>query len=319
MAFDLVVFNTQVRTVATETVSEQVRLFNEASAGAITLVPGAENSGDISMRASFKQIAGLVRRRDVHNGANAVSASRLAQLTNNFVKVAAGTPPIVWEAAQYAWVRQNPEAAAIVIGEQLAAGMLADMLNVAISGAVAAVSNVDELTLETAAAPTLGDLVSGAGKFGDRMGSLAAWVLHSKTMIDLYGNAVSNGQKLFTYDTVNVIADPFGRRFVMTDCDALKDTSGGPAAYRILGLTSGAVMVEQNDDFRANIQSSNGTENIQDSYQAEWSYNLGLLGYSWKDGTGVKAPSNAAIADSGNWEKTASSNKDTAGVLIVTK
>ena len=50
MAFDLVVFNTQVHTVATETVSEQVRLFNEASAGAITLVPGAENSGDISMQ-----------------------------------------------------------------------------------------------------------------------------------------------------------------------------------------------------------------------------------------------------------------------------
>ena len=316
MAFDLIVFNRQVQLVMTEIVAQQVQLFNAASAGAITLVPTSDNVGDFAMRASFKSIAGLVRRRDVYNGSNAVAEARLTQLQNNSVKVAGGTPPVIWEAAQYNWVKQNPEVAAVVIGEQLAAGMVADMLNVAISGAVAAISGVADLNFAATAAPTFGDLVSGAGKFGDRMGTLAAWVLHSKSMTDLYGAAVSNGERLFTYETVNVIQDPFGRRFVMTDSDSLVDASGSPTKYKLLGLVPGAVMVEQNNDFDANLTRDNGKENIQSSYQAEWSYNLGLYGYSWNITNGGKAPTNAAIATAASWDRTATSVKDTAGVMI---
>ena len=316
MAFDLIVFNRQVYLTFTETLTQQIRLFNEASGGAITLIATSENIGDFAMRASFKTIAGLVRRRDVYNGSNAVTEARLQQLQNNSVKVPSGTPPIVWEAAQYNWVRQNPEIAALVLGEQLAIAMLGDMLNVAISGAVAAVSGEADLVHNAAAAPTFGDLVLGAGKFGDRMGSIAAWVLHSKSMTDLYGNAVSNGERLFTYETVNVIQDPFGRRFVMTDSDSLVDTSGA-TKYRLLGLVPGAIMVEQNNDFDTNLERINGKENIQTRYQAEWSYNLGLYGYSWDIATGGKAPTNAAIAAAANWERTATSVKDTAGVMIV--
>lgn len=318
MAFDLVVFNKQVYLVMTETVAQQVELFNTASAGAITLVSTSENVGDFAMRASFRAISGLVRRRDVYNGSKTVAEARLTHLQNNSVKVAGGTPPVIWEAAQYNWVKENPESAAVIIGEQLAAGMVADMLNVAISGAVAAISGVAELNYATSAAPVFGDLVSGAGKFGDRMGALAAWVLHSKSMTDLYGAAVSNGQRLFTYETVNVIQDPFGRRFVMTDSDSLVDASGGAGdtKYRMLGLVPGAVMVERNNDFDANLTRDNGKENIQSSYQAEWSYNLGLYGYSWDIVNGGKAPTNAAIATPASWERTATSVKDTAGVMI---
>lgn len=312
MAFDLVVFNRWVYLVLTETVAQQVQLFNEASAGSITLISTTENVGDFAMKASFKQIANLVRRRDVYNGSTAVPESRLQQLQNNSVKVPSGTPPVVFEAAQYAWVQQNPEQAAIVIGEQLAVAMMQDMLNTAIIGAVAAISSQASVNHNAAAALTFGDLVKGAGKFGDRMARVAAWVMHSKSMTDLFGEAVNNNSNLFVYDTISVVADPFGRRFVMTDSDGLVDAS----KYKTLGLVSGAVMVEQNSDFRSNITTTNGTENIQDSYQAEWSYNLGLLGYSWNMTTGGKAPTNAAIGTAASWERTASDIKDTAGVMI---
>ena len=315
MAFDLVVFNRQVYLTMTETVAQQVQLFNAASAGAITLVATDENVGDFAMRASFKLISNLVRRRDVKNGSTTVTAARLQHLQNNSVKVPAGTPPIIFEAAQYNWIKQNPTLAALTIGEQLSTAMLQDMLNVGISGAVAAISGVPGLNYAAAAVPTFGDLVQGAGKFGDRMGSLAAWVLHSKSMTDLYGNAVNNGERLFTYDTINVVQDPFGRRFVMTDSDSLVLT-GSPNKYRLLGLVPGAVLVEQNNDFDANMIRLNGTENIQSSYQAEWSYNLGMLGYSWDVASGGSSPTNAAIATAANWDQTASSIKDTAGVLI---
>lgn len=312
MAFDLVVFNRWVYLVMTETVAQQVQLFNEASAGAITLISTSENVGDFTMKASFKQIANLVRRRDVYNGSTAVAASRLQQLQNNSVKVPSGTSPIIFEAAQYAWVQQNPEQAAIVIGEQLAVAMMQDMLNTAIIGAVAAISSQARVNHNAAAELTFGDLVQGAGKFGDRMARVAAWVMHSKSLTDLFGEAVNNNSNLFVYDTISVVADPFGRRFVMTDSDGLVDAS----KYKTLGLVSGAVMVEQNNDFRSNITTTNGTENIQDSYQAEWSYNLGLLGYSWNMTTGGKAPTNAAIGTAASWQKTASDIKDTAGVMI---
>ena len=316
MPFDVIVFNRQVYLVATELVAQQVALFNAASGGAITLISSNDNQGDFAMRASFKKISDLVRRRDVYNGSNAVSAARLTQLQNNAVKIPAGTPPVEFEQAQYEWIKQNPELAALTIGTQLAVATMQDMLNTAISGAAAAISGVASLNYATSAALAFSDLVQGAGKFGDRQGQITAWIMHSKSMTDLYANAVANAERLFVYGTVNVLRDPFGRLLIMTDSDALVDTSGSPTKYNVLGLVQGAIMVEQNNDFRSNIQTSNGKENIQDSYQAEWSYNLGLLGYSWDIASGGKAPNNAAIATAANWDNTATSEKDTAGVLI---
>lgn len=313
MAFDLVVFNKQVYTATTELVDQQIRLFNENSGGAITLVSSQDNQGDFAMETSFRAISGLARRRNVYNGTNAVPAVRLTHLQNNSVKVAASTPPVEFEQAQYKWILQNPELAALTIGRQLAEATMQDMLNTAISGAAAAISGQLALNYTaTSGVLTFKDLVGGAGKFGDRQGSLAAWVMHSKSMTDLYANAVSNNERLFTYGTVHVLRDPFGRILIMTDSDALVDGTG----HRVLGLVPGAVMVEQNSDFDSNMTRDNGKENIQSSYQAEWSYNLGLYGYSWDIAAGGKAPSNAAIATAGSWEKTATSPKDTAGVMI---
>lgn len=316
MAFDLAVFDKSLYVATTEYVDQQTNLFNAASGGAITLVSAQDNQGDFAMEASFRAISGLVRRRKVYNGTDAVTATRLTQLQNNSVKVAAGTPPIEFERAQYEWIKQNPEQAGLIIGQQLAEATIQDMLNTAILGAVAAISGVPDLTYSTTSTPTFVDLVQGAGKFGDRQGQIAAWIMHSKSMTDLYAKAVSNNEHLFTYGTVNIMRDPFGRLLIMSDSDALVETSGSDTSYKILGLVPGGVMVEQNDDFDANMQRENGKENIQSSYQAEWSYNLGLLGYSWSIANGGKAPSNAAIASATSWEKTATSNKDTAGVLI---
>lgn len=315
MAFDLSVFNKQVYAAVTETVDQHVDLFNEASGGAITLTPSLDNTGDYSVVASFKRIGGLVRRRNVYNGTGDVTPARLTQHENRSVKIAAGTPPIEFEQAQYDWLCQNPASAALIIGEQLAKALMADIINTAVAGVKAALTGVAALIHNTASPLTFGDLVQGAGKFGDRQGDLVAWVAHSKAMTDLYSSAVANAERLFVYGSVQVVRDPFGRVLIMTDSDALVD--GGN--YCTIGLAAGGIMVEQNGDFRANLQSVNGKENIQNSYQAEWSYNLGLRGFSWNTASGGAAPSNAAVATTANWSKTASGLKDTAGVLVISK
>ena len=220
MAFDLAVFNKQTYTALTETVAQAIDKFNQASAGTIVL-QNAPAQGDFDIKASFKLIANLVRRRNVYGNGD-VAATRLTQLLNAAVKVAAGTPPIEYEAAQYNWVLQNPALAALTIGEQLGKARVADMLNTAIRGAVAAISGHSDATHGSATeTATFRTLNKAAFKFGDRANAIAAWVFHSSVVSDLYDNALANAENLFTYDGVNVMRDPFGRLFVVTDADSL--------------------------------------------------------------------------------------------------
>lgn len=74
-----------------------------------------------------------------------------------------------------------------------------------------------------------------------------------------------------------------------------------------------------NNDFDAVLNRTTGKENLGSVYQAEWSYNLGVLGYTWKTGTGGASPNDTAIGTAANWERTATSVKDTAGVLVLSK
>lgn len=321
MAFDLAIFNKQTYTALTETVSQAIDKFNEASAGTIVL-QNAPAQGDFDITASFKLIGGLVRRRNV-NGTGAVAATRLTQLLNASVKVAAGTPPIEYEAAQYNWVLQNPALAALTIGEQLGRARVADMLNTGIRGAVAAISGHADATFGVATdAPTFKALNRASFKFGDRSNAINAWVLHSGVVSELYDNALTNAENLFTYDGVNVMRDPFGRLFVVTDSDALivpagADPVANPQSFRSLGLVQSAIAVTGNNDFDAVLNRVTGKENLGSVYQAEWSYNLGVLGHTWKTATGGASPNDTAIGTSANWERTATSVKDTAGVLVL--
>lgn len=321
MSFDLVVFNKQVSTTITELVDQEVNKFNEASGGVLVLT-SAQNKGDFSMESMFKQIGGLVRRRDAY-GSGLVPPKRLEQMANTAVKVAAGTPPIEFEPQQYLWIYENPTLAALKIGEQLAQAKLQDMLNAVIRALVAALKGNPDVVHEAMdAAPHWRVLNKGAGKFGDRSGALAAWILHSTVLTNLYDNALSNAERLFTYGTVNVMRDPFGRIFVVTDADPLVNSGGwadSPLTYNTLGLVPGAGLVQDNGDFNAVMVDKTGGENISRVYQAEWTYNVGISGYSWDQSNGGKSPNDMALGTSANWDKSASSNKDTAGVLIVTR
>lgn len=314
-AFDLQVFNQQAKTVMTETIDQDVAKFNEASVGSIVLI-NKPFEGDFSLESAFKAISGLVRRRNAY-GDGAQSAKRLQQMLEVAVKVGAGTPPIEFEPQQYHWILQNPELAAIKIGEQLAKARLADMLNAGLTAGVAAVSgNTAMVTTETGAAD-FKMLNKAAAKMGDRSGALRSWVMHSSVLHGLYANALTNTENLFKYDGVNIVRDPFGRVFVVTDSTALYNSVG--ATYNSLGLVEDAIVVNDNNDFFANMETKNGGENIKASYQAEWTFGAAVRGYAWDMTSGGKSPTDTAIGTPTNWDKTASSNKDTAGVLLVSK
>lgn len=316
---DLAVFNEYTQTAMTETVAQQIELFNAASRGTIVLSAGA-HEGDFSEKTFFAKIAGLVRRRNAY-GSGTVASKKLAQLIDTMVKVAAGTPPVELDPGQFKWIQMNPETAGAAMGQQLAGDLMADMLNTGIMGGYAALSGQTAVVYDaTALTPdtlTAAHLNKGASKFGDRSSDIAAWIVHSTPMSDFYSAAIANASSLFNYGTINVITDPFGRVFVVTDSPSLV-TAGAPSIYNTLGLVAGAINVDQNNDFTANIETKNGDENILRTYQAEWSYQLGIKGFSWDKTNGGKSPADAALGTATNWDKIVTSNKDLAGVVVLT-
>jgi len=314
---DLVVFQEYLQTTATEVLAQQVELFGAASANTIVLTPSS-HMGDYNEKTFFTKISGLVRRRNAY-GSGAVAGKILQQALDTMVKVAGGTPPIELDEGMFKWIQMNPEAAGAALGQQLAKDMLADMLNTGLLITQAALSGVTELiydgTQDTPDTLTYPMLVKGSAKFGDRSNDLASWVIHSTPMHGLFLAGVTNTERLFTYGTVNVVRDPFGRIFVITDSPSLvfEDTAN---IYYTLGLVQGAISVDQNNDFSDNIEKTNGFENIKKTYQAEWTYNTGVMGFSWNKGTGGASPNNASLASQPNWTKIVTSVKDCAGVMV---
>jgi hypothetical protein len=314
---DLAVFSEQLYSTSTEVLRQQIDLFNAASNGAIVL-QSAAHQGDFNEVAFFQKISGLVRRRNAY-GSGAVSSKKLAHISDAMVKVAAGTPPVELDPGQFKWIQMNPEVAAAAMGQQLAIDTMADMLNTALTAGRVALSGqsaiIYDATADTVKTVNATALNNTAFKFGDRSGDIAVWVMHSKGMADFYGAAIANAANLFKYGTINVVSDPFGRLFVVTDAPGLV-VAGTPNVYYTLGLAPGGLEVHQNNDYTDNIQTTNGDENIKRTFQAEWSYQLGIKGFTWDKTNGGKSPNDAALATATNWDKIVTDNKDLAGVLL---
>lgn len=314
---DLAVFNEYAYLSMTEVIRQQIDLFNAASRNTIVLRSTA-HQGDYNEEAFFGKIAGLVRRRNAY-GSGAVTPKSLVHKVDTMVKVAAGTPPIQMDPGQFKWLQLNPQIAGAAMGKQLAGDMLADMLNVGIMAGYSALSGVPAVvydgTGDTPDTMTPKMLLKGASKFGDASGDIACWIVHSGPMHDYFANNLDNGQGLFTYGTVNVIADPFGRVFVVTDSPSLV-TAGTPNVYHNLGLVPDAIRIDQNNDYTENFETKNGDENIARTFQAEWSYNVGVKGFAWDKTNGGHSPTTAALGTATNWDRYSTSEKDLAGVVV---
>lgn len=318
---DLTVFSEYVYSAMSEVQAQQIELFNAASRGAITMGTAAVE-GSYSDTAMWAKLSGLVRRRNAF-GTGAVSAINLTHIVDTMVKIAAGTPPVEINPSQFAWIQRSPEEAGAVIGQQLAGDSMADMLNTSVTAGRVAIGGVAaNVHAATGAVANLGEFVTGASKFGDRSSALVAWVVHSKVMHDIFAGTFTNTNRLFNYGTINVSQDGFGRVFIMTDAPGLRTADGvsvGIDAYHSLGLVPGAVVVQRNNDYMENVDTSNGDENILRTWQAEWTFNLGLKGFAWDKTNGGASPNASALATATNWDKYATADKDLLGVLVNTR
>lgn len=311
------VFNQYIMPATIETLAQMVEKFNANSNGAIRLTTEGFD-GDFFQESFFASIHSAQRRVDRYAAQGTPSATDLTQNTANAVKVAGGFGPIRFEPSQLTWL-QKPTAEGIeVASRNFAEALLADQLNTAIACLVAAIANQGTATTVDVSATgeaDYGTINSAHALFGDASALIAADVMNGAQFHKLIGQNLTNGAQLFVAGNVQVV-DILGRPVIVTDAPALFAT-GTPNVNKILGLAEGAAIVFDGGDVVSNIDTSNGKTRIETTMQVDYSFGVKLKGYSWDIANGGKSPTDAELATGTNWDKVATSIKNTAGVLAI--
>lgn len=314
------VFNKYFMPATIETLAQMVNKFNAASGGTIRLTTeGFE--GDF-LQESFYAAIHSARRRVDRYAANAdQAATDLTQQKHTSVKVAGGFGPVRYEPSQMTWLEKPTAEGIEVASRNFAEALLQDQLNTAIAALVAAISNQGAATTVDVSATgpvTYAAVNNSHALFGDHSGLLVAQVMDGATYHGFIGQNIANAQQLFQAGTVRVI-DILGKISVITDAPALFTAAAGedPAKRRVLSLVAGAATVTDSRDIISNIQTTNGKQRIETTLQIDYTFGLGLKGYTWDETNGGKSPADAELATGSNWDKVVTSIKHTAGTLAV--
>jgi hypothetical protein len=134
----------------------------------------------------------------------------------------------------------------------------------------------------------------------------------------LISQNLANAERLFTSTNVNVV-DILGKAVIVTDAPALTSYTSPNYYDKVLSLAEGAATVFDGGDVVSNVETTNGKLRIETTLQIDYTFGLGLKGYTWDETTGGKSPTNSDLSSAGNWDKVASDIKNTAGVITIGK
>lgn len=316
----MVVFNKYFMPATIETLAQMVNKFNAASGGTIRLTTeGFE--GDFLQESFYAAIHSARRRVDRYAANGDQAATDLTQQKHTSVKVAGGFGPVRYEPSQMTWLEKPTAEGIEVASRNFAEALLQDQLNTAIAALVAAISNQGAATTVDVSATgpvTYASVNNSHALFGDHSGLLVAQVMDGATYHGFIGQNIANAQQLFQAGNVRVI-DILGKISVITDAPALFTAAAGedPALRRVLSLVAGAATVTDSRDIISNIQTTNGKQRIETTLQIDYTFGLGLKGYTWDETNGGKSPTDAELATGSNWDKVVTSIKHTAGTLAV--
>ncbi|WP_085678126.1 MULTISPECIES: major capsid protein [unclassified Pseudomonas] len=310
------VFNEYLRHATIETLTQDVDKFNAASAGSIRLTTQGID-GDFLQESFWAGLHGAQRRVDRYAANGNQAATPLSQKQYDSVKIAGGFGPILWEPAQLSWVQKNPEEALEVISRNLSEAIVSDQLNTAIAALVAAIGNQPGALNDVSATAGVDYIaINGAhALFGDASARLIAQVMTGAQYHALIGKNLTNNEQLFQAGGVLVV-DVLGKAVIVTDAPALYE-AGTPNKQKVLSLADGAAMVMDGSDLITNIETSNGKERIETTMQADYTFGLGLKGYTWDTANGGKSPTNSELSTGTNWDLVANSIKGSAGVMTI--
>jgi len=257
------------------------------------------------------------RRVDRYAANDAVSATALTEAQLSIVKVAGAFGPVVFEPTQMTWLQRPTQQGIAAASESFAKILLQDQLNSAIASAVAAIENNASATNDVSASAGLTyTSINGAhAKFGDSSGLIVADVMDGVAYHELVDQNIANTGRLFEYGSILVV-DILGKAVIVTDAPALRE-SGSPNKVKVLSLVQGGAMVNNTSDVLPNIDTTNGKKRIETTMQIDYTFGVGLKGYTWDEANGGKSPTDAELATGSNWDQVMADVKHTAGVIAV--
>jgi len=310
------VFNEYIMPATIETLGQMVEKFNGASNGAIRLTTEGF-SGDFLQESFFAAIHSAQRRVDRYAAQASAAATDLTQLKHSSVKVAGGFGPIRYEPAQMTWLEKPTATGIEVASKNFAEALMKDQLNTAIAALVAAISNQAAATNDVSATAGInyGSMNGAHAKFGDRSGDLVAQIMTGAVYHKLIGANLTNTPQLFQAQGVRVV-DILGKAVIVTDAPGLY-LAGTPNKDFVLSLAPDAAIVSDGADLISNIETKNGQTRIETTMQVDYTFGLGLKGYTWDEANGGKSPTDAELATGSNWDKVATDIKHTAGVITI--
>lgn len=310
---DFQIFQGNMRNGFINTLQQQTDIWNAVTLNALVM-NSLVFTGDKNELAAFENISALVGNRDP-SSASANASHALLELLKIDIKVGWGLPKITYTNSSFDWTTRDPAEAGTLFGEQVAAGAMAYMLNSTLFSVIAAVDNADVIYDGTAGVASLDSLNLGAGKFGDRQSDIVCWVMHSKSLTDIYGQALANGNDLFDFATIKVVHDGLGRPLVITDSDALHFDNTGTENYHQIGLVAGGATAMDQGDSRPYQVTDIDPVNPVEQLTATGSFGIGIKGYTFNPA--VIQPDDAALALVTNWTRVGGL-KDGAGVVVTT-
>lgn len=310
------VFNDYIMPATIVSLDQMIDKFNAGSAGAITLSTEGM-TGDFLRDSFFASLAAARRRVDRYAAQASATPTDLTELSRSTVKIAGGFGPVRYEPSQMSWLQRPTQQGVQAASTAFAELLLQDQLNTAIAALVAALENNAAVTNDVSASAGMTyTAINGAhALFGDASGQIVANVMTGTVAHKLIGDNLTNGTRLFEASNVNVI-DILGKAVIVTDAPALYE-AGTPNKSKVLGLVNGAAAVTNASDIITNVETTNGQTRIETTFQADYSFALGLKGYSWDETNGGKSPTDAELATGTNWDKSAQFDKLTAGVIAV--
>jgi hypothetical protein len=310
------VFNSYLMPVLAEIYPQEIQKFNAASNGAIVL-QSAGFDGDFFRESFYNALHSAQRRVDRYAAQASAAATDLTQSQQSMVKVAGGFGPIRYEPSQMSWLNKPTQEGIEVAARMFAEALLADQLNTAVAAGVAAIGNVAALVNDVSASAkiTHSALNSTDALFGDMSQRLVARIMTGLQYHTLIGENITNATDLFKSDTVRIV-DILGKAIVVTDVPALRVT-GTPNKQKVLTLVAGGIMVSDSGDLITNIETKNGQTRIETTMQSDYTFGLGIKGFTWDETNGGKSPTDAELATGTNWDKVKTSVKECAGVLTV--
>lgn len=313
---EMQVFDEYIMPATIETLGQMINKFNEASNGAIRLTTEGFD-GDFLQESFFQAIHTAQRRVDRYAAQATVTPTDLTELRHNSVKVAGGFGPIRYEPSQMTWLQRPTVQGIEVASRNFAEALLADQLNTSIAALVGAIGNQAGLVNDVSGTGKVDYLaLNGAhAKFGDRSADIVADVMNGGTYHQLIAENLANYQTIFQASNVRVV-DILGKATVVTDAPALYVT-GTPDTTNVLGLVDQAAIVHDAGDVQSNIETVNGNSRIETTMQVDYSFGLGLKGYAWDTTNGGKSPTDSELGTGTNWDKVATDDKHTAGVLAI--